>query len=150
MLLCAVGSQKMSNRFRASVYFLTKSEGGRSKPVTTKYIQQLFSQTWSVACRIDLGKLEYSFRNNYVLWFCASRWEHNYDSAWWTCWSPADSFVEYGNDIRSGLYDKGKWQDSGYWYRYENLGTSTFTQGPGKTSCTVKLLQWVYCTKIVI
>lgn len=56
MLLCAVGSQQLSNRFVASIYFLTKSEGGRSKPVTSKYIQQLFSKTWSVACRIDLGK----------------------------------------------------------------------------------------------
>lgn len=57
MLLCAVGSQKLSNRFVASIYFLTKAEGGRSKPITSKYIQQLFSKTWSVACRIDLGRL---------------------------------------------------------------------------------------------
>ncbi|XP_017783779.1 PREDICTED: elongation factor Tu [Nicrophorus vespilloides] len=54
MLLCAMNSQKVSNRFKASIYFLTKSEGGRSKPVTTKYIQQLFSKTWNVSCRIDL------------------------------------------------------------------------------------------------
>lgn len=57
MLLAAVGSQKLSNRFEASIYFLSKSEGGRSKPITSKYIQQLFSRTWSVACRIDLGEL---------------------------------------------------------------------------------------------
>ncbi|KAF2903086.1 hypothetical protein ILUMI_03102 [Ignelater luminosus] len=54
MLLCAQGSQKISNRFVASIYFLTRSEGGRSKPITSKYIQQLFSKTWNVACRIDL------------------------------------------------------------------------------------------------
>lgn len=55
MLVCAVGSEKLSNRFRATVYFLTKSEGGRSKPILTKYIQQLFSKTWSAPCRVDLG-----------------------------------------------------------------------------------------------
>ncbi|KAK9694814.1 Elongation factor Tu C-terminal domain [Popillia japonica] len=54
MLVCAVGSEKLSNRFRATVYFLTKSEGGRSKPILTKYIQQLFSKTWSAPCRVDL------------------------------------------------------------------------------------------------
>lgn len=57
MLLCAVGSQKLSNRFVASVYFLSRAEGGRSKPIISKYIQQLFSKTWSVACRVDLGEL---------------------------------------------------------------------------------------------
>jgi elongation factor Tu len=36
------------------VYFLTRAEGGRSKPVTSKYIQQLFSRTWNVPCRIDV------------------------------------------------------------------------------------------------
>lgn len=59
MLLCAVGSQKLSNRFVASIYFLSRSEGGRSKPITSKYIQQLFSKTWSVSCRIDLGRSKY-------------------------------------------------------------------------------------------
>lgn len=56
MLLCAVGSQKLSNRFVASVYFLSKAEGGRAKPITSKYIQQLFSKTWSISCRVDLGR----------------------------------------------------------------------------------------------
>lgn len=72
MLLCAVGSQQLSNRFVASIYFLTKAEGGRSKPITSKYIQQLFSKTWSVACRIDLGELfQFLFRNenNKLLFF---------------------------------------------------------------------------------
>ncbi|KAJ3649729.1 hypothetical protein Zmor_021454 [Zophobas morio] len=54
MLLCEMNSVKLSNRFTASVYFLSKSEGGRSKPITGKYIQQLFSKTWSIACRVDL------------------------------------------------------------------------------------------------
>lgn len=55
MLLCALNSEKVSNRFKASVYFLTRSEGGRSKPIISKYIQQLFSKTWNIACRVDLG-----------------------------------------------------------------------------------------------
>lgn len=57
MLLCALNSQKLTNRFKASIYFLTKSEGGRSRPVTSKYVQQLFSKTWNCPCRIDLGKV---------------------------------------------------------------------------------------------
>jgi len=54
MLLCAAGSQVTSNHFEAKVYFLTRAEGGRSKPVTSKYIQQLFSRTWNVPCRVDI------------------------------------------------------------------------------------------------
>ncbi|XP_022909096.2 elongation factor Tu [Onthophagus taurus] len=54
MLLCKPGSEKLSNRYKASIYFLSKSEGGRSKPVLSKYIQQLFSKTWNVPCRLDL------------------------------------------------------------------------------------------------
>ncbi|KAK4883947.1 hypothetical protein RN001_000218 [Aquatica leii] len=56
MLLCAKGSQTLSNCFRARVYFLSKSEGGRSKPIKSKYIQQMFSKTWNVPCRIDLDE----------------------------------------------------------------------------------------------
>jgi len=54
MMLCHHGSETISNFFEAKIYFLSKAEGGRSKPITTKYIQQLFSRTWNVACRIDL------------------------------------------------------------------------------------------------
>ncbi|XP_030759394.1 uncharacterized protein LOC115884835 [Sitophilus oryzae] len=54
MLLCAPGSQQLTNRFKASIYFLTRAEGGRSKPILGKYCQQLFSKTWSIACRIDM------------------------------------------------------------------------------------------------
>ncbi|GJQ76381.1 hypothetical protein Trydic_g2099 [Trypoxylus dichotomus] len=56
MLVCAVGSEKLSNRFKATVYFLSRSEGGRSKPILSKYIQQLFSKTWNAPCRIDLDE----------------------------------------------------------------------------------------------
>lgn len=53
MLLCAAGSETMTNHFDASMYLLSKSEGGRSKPMTSKYVQQLFSRTWSLPARID-------------------------------------------------------------------------------------------------
>lgn len=54
MQLCAEGSEKLGNRFEAKVYFLSKTEGGRSKPITSKFSQQLFSRTWNIACRLDL------------------------------------------------------------------------------------------------
>lgn len=54
MLLCAAGSEKVSNHFDGTMYLLAKNEGGRSKPLTSKYIQQLFSKTWNVSCRVDL------------------------------------------------------------------------------------------------
>lgn len=54
MLLCAHNTATISNHYDASMYLLTRSEGGRSKPLTSKYIQQIFSRTWNVPCRIDL------------------------------------------------------------------------------------------------
>ncbi|XP_050294834.1 elongation factor Tu-like [Anthonomus grandis grandis] len=54
MLLCAAKSETLSNRFKASIYFLSKAEGGRSKPITSKYCQHLFSKTWNLPCRLDL------------------------------------------------------------------------------------------------
>lgn len=54
MSLCAAGSKSAFNRFDATVYFLSRGEGGRTRPVTSMYIQQLFSQTWNITCRLDL------------------------------------------------------------------------------------------------
>lgn len=54
MLLCAATTEKLSNHFDASMYLLSRNEGGRSRPLTSKYIQQLFSRTWNVPCRVDL------------------------------------------------------------------------------------------------
>lgn len=54
MLLCALGSEQISNHFDGNMYLLTKGEGGRSKPLTSKYIQQMFSRTWNIPCRVDL------------------------------------------------------------------------------------------------
>lgn len=54
MLLVAAGSERISNHFQGSMYLLTRGEGGRSKPLTSKYIQQMFSRTWNIPCRVDL------------------------------------------------------------------------------------------------
>lgn len=54
MMLCEEGSEQIGNRFAAKIYFLSRSEGGRSKPVMSKYSQPLFSSTWNTTCRIDL------------------------------------------------------------------------------------------------
>ncbi|XP_048006954.1 elongation factor Tu-like [Leguminivora glycinivorella] len=54
MLLCAAKSQQLSNHYKAKIYFLTANEGGRKKPVFSKYSQQMFSGTWNIACRVDL------------------------------------------------------------------------------------------------
>ncbi|KAK9874110.1 hypothetical protein WA026_002463 [Henosepilachna vigintioctopunctata] len=56
MQLVAKGSIKYTNRFKANIYFLTREEGGRSKPILSRYSQQLFSNTWNVPCRLDLEK----------------------------------------------------------------------------------------------
>ncbi|XP_063834235.1 elongation factor Tu [Ostrinia nubilalis] len=54
MLLCAAKSFQLSNHYKAKIYFLTRNEGGRKKPVFSKYSQQMFSGTWNIAARIDL------------------------------------------------------------------------------------------------
>lgn len=54
MLLVAKGSQVLSNHYDASMYLLTKGEGGRKHPLCSKYIQQLFSNTWNISTRIDV------------------------------------------------------------------------------------------------
>nr|UAM96086.1 elongation factor Tu [Hippodamia variegata] len=56
MELVARGSQVFTNRFKGNIYFLTHEEGGRYKPITSRYSQQLFSNTWNVPCRLDLEK----------------------------------------------------------------------------------------------
>lgn len=51
MILSPINTLKMNNYFEATIYFLMRSEGGRSKPITTNYQQQLFSHTWNIFCR---------------------------------------------------------------------------------------------------
>ncbi|CAG9568585.1 unnamed protein product [Danaus chrysippus] len=54
MIVSAAKSLSLSNHYKGKVYFLSHSEGGRKKPVFSKYTQQMFSGTWNIACRIDL------------------------------------------------------------------------------------------------
>lgn len=54
MVLAAAQSATIGNRFRAQLYLLTRNEGGRSRPVISGYIQQIFSATWNLAVRVDL------------------------------------------------------------------------------------------------
>ena len=58
MLVVKPGSVKPTNHFEAVCYFLTKSEGGRHKPVLSGYIQMLFVDTWSTAFRLDIPPSE--------------------------------------------------------------------------------------------
>lgn len=57
MILCAHKTQKLTNQYDASVYMLEANEGGRRKPIVSKYAQPIYSQTWNVLCRVDLRKL---------------------------------------------------------------------------------------------
>ncbi len=54
MVVVEPGSVKMSNHFKATVYFMTPGEGGRKFPFRTKYIQSLFIDTWTATFRLDL------------------------------------------------------------------------------------------------
>jgi len=58
MLLVKPGSVKPTNHFEGTCYFLNKSEGGRSKPVLSGYIQMLYVETWVLPCRLDIPKDE--------------------------------------------------------------------------------------------
>lgn len=54
MILCARNTQHLSNHYDANMYLLTRNEGGRKLPIASKYIQQLFSNTWNIPARIDI------------------------------------------------------------------------------------------------
>lgn len=54
MVLAALNSAKPGNRFSAQLYLLSRGEGGRSRPVVSGYIQQIFCATWNLAVRLDL------------------------------------------------------------------------------------------------
>ena len=42
------GTVSQHDMFEAQVYVLKKGEGGRSKPITDRYIQPVFSSIWSM------------------------------------------------------------------------------------------------------
>lgn len=54
MLLVKPGSVKPTNHFQGTCYFLNKSEGGRSKPFLSGYIQMLYVETWVTPFRLDI------------------------------------------------------------------------------------------------
>jgi len=56
MLLTAKGSCKPTNHFDGMVYFLSKAEGGRSKPILSKYMQMIHIDTWSMSFRLDMHR----------------------------------------------------------------------------------------------
>merc|ERR1712106_831090 len=58
MLLVKPGSVKPTNHFQGTCYFLTKGEGGRSKPFLSGYIQMLYVETWVVPFRLDIPEEE--------------------------------------------------------------------------------------------
>ncbi|XP_050520558.1 elongation factor Tu-like isoform X2 [Daktulosphaira vitifoliae] len=54
MIVCPNNSLTINNHFKATIYFLQRGEGGRSKPVTSKYQQQLFSHTWNITSSLHI------------------------------------------------------------------------------------------------
>ena len=54
MLVVKPGSVKPTNHFQGTCYFLTKSEGGRVKPILSGYIQMLYVETWVLPFRLDI------------------------------------------------------------------------------------------------
>merc|ERR1719391_1795572 len=58
MLVVKPGSVKPTNHFQGTCYFLTKSEGGRNKPVMSGYIQMLYVETWVMPFRLDIPSSE--------------------------------------------------------------------------------------------
>merc|ERR1719410_245924 len=57
MIVAAQGSFKPTNQFDGTVYFLSKGEGGRTKPILSRYMQMIYIDTMSSVFRLDiLGK----------------------------------------------------------------------------------------------
>jgi len=59
MILCKPGSIKQHNHFNAQVYFLTKAEGGRAKPLTKYHQTQMYCKTWAAPSLMEVpeGKM---------------------------------------------------------------------------------------------
>uniref|UniRef100_A0A2P2I6Q7 protein-synthesizing GTPase n=1 Tax=Hirondellea gigas TaxID=1518452 RepID=A0A2P2I6Q7_9CRUS len=54
MVLAAYKSVTLHNRFEATMYLLSEEEHGRKKALPRCYTQMLYSDTWSMSCRLDL------------------------------------------------------------------------------------------------
>ncbi|KAH7963145.1 hypothetical protein HPB52_019741 [Rhipicephalus sanguineus] len=55
MTLVTPGTATLGNRFAAQLYLLSKEEGGRSKPISKKYIMPMYCGTWTMPCRVDVA-----------------------------------------------------------------------------------------------
>ena len=55
MFLCHPGALTQTNFIESQIYVLTRSEGGRSKPLLNNYMQIMFSNTWNLASCIKLA-----------------------------------------------------------------------------------------------
>lgn len=58
MMVCKPGTQKLVDCVEAQLYVLSKKEGGRSKPLTTRFNVQMFSKTWDSLAQVHLPKKE--------------------------------------------------------------------------------------------
>jgi elongation factor Tu len=56
MYLSTPGRLRQSDRFVSRLYILTRAEGGRSKPLTTGYINMAHVDTWTMAACLRLPK----------------------------------------------------------------------------------------------
>ncbi|KAH9421326.1 hypothetical protein DERP_013776 [Dermatophagoides pteronyssinus] len=54
MLIAKPSTITLENHFIADLYLRSTEEGGRNKPISNKFIQQIFSQTWSGGARLDV------------------------------------------------------------------------------------------------
>ncbi|XP_022707876.1 uncharacterized protein LOC111271392 [Varroa jacobsoni] len=54
MSVVAPNAYEIHNRFTANMYLLNRGEGGRKRPISTKYIMPLFAKTWNLPCRVDV------------------------------------------------------------------------------------------------
>ena len=56
MFIAKPGSVSQYDAFEALIYIRTKSEGGRTKPITTNSINMMYVDTWSIACCLLLDQ----------------------------------------------------------------------------------------------
>ncbi|XP_067664814.1 elongation factor Tu-like [Haliotis asinina] len=54
MFFCHPDLFEQRDTFETQLYVLTKNEGGRSKPLTDKYIQMLFCNMWNISAMVKL------------------------------------------------------------------------------------------------
>ncbi|ELU14637.1 hypothetical protein CAPTEDRAFT_153883 [Capitella teleta] len=54
MFIAAPGSLTEHNAFNAQIYVQRRDEGGRTKPITSNYIQVMFGDTWNMPCLVKL------------------------------------------------------------------------------------------------